>query len=344
MERQRIAYLYERHKANRLTTAESAEWDELLADEANENALKAIVGADWDALGARPLQSLPATRAQRVLREILLFPQRRVKRRLWRYTAAAAAAVLVVAFLYYWQVQNAFTDRPWIAHVEAEAVDGVHREILPDGTIIWLRPGARLHYKKPFDRRDVVLTGEALFEVAKIPERPFRVQVGDYEATVKGTSFNIRQAENGKDMELVVLTGEVAVRKREPVAPVADASPERPNEVVLQPNQRLKTEAGLTLEAPPVETVELPHDNEYTQGTAYNMWLDDTPFDEVVRRISDKFGVKVTAADDLYRNCRISADLSDQSLEYTVELVAAALGAEYEITKNRITLKGGGCL
>jgi len=256
-------------------------------------------------------------------------------RRGWmRY--AAVVAMLVVAFLFYWNHQNAFTDRPWIAHVNIRTGDAIQRAILPDGSIIWLRPGATLHYLNAFDMRRVELTGEALFEVAKIPERPFRVQVGDYVAVVRGTSFNIRQSDNGRDMELVVLTGEVAVSKRQP-----DHSAE---EIVLLPNQRLKTAAGLTLADPPVEVVQLPHENEYTQGTAYNMWFDNTPFEEVARRISAKFGITVEMAGDQYRDCRISANLSDESLAYTVELVAAALGAEYEIGKNKIILKGGGCL
>jgi len=258
----------------------------------------------------------------------------------WRYSAAAA--VLLVLFLFYWNRQNAFKDRPWIAHIHVDAGTSVKQEILPDGSIIWLRPGASLHYIKAFKNRDVDLTGEALFEVSKIAGRPFKVHVGDYMATVLGTSFNIRQADNSKDMEVVVLTGKVAIsRQRERSEQDVQQAGQT---VVLTPNQRLQTKNGLKLEMPIVETVELPQNNEYTQGTAYNMWMDDTPFEQVARRITTKFGVAIEVEDDRYSNCRISANLNDQSLEYTAELVAAALGATYEIQKNKIMLKGGGCL
>jgi len=259
----------------------------------------------------------------------------------WWYVAAAAS--LLLAFLFYWSRQNAFSDKPWVAHRNVRAGDTIRQEILPDGSIIWLKPGATLHYVKAFKHRNVILTGEALFEVAKRAGRPFRVQVGDYVTTVLGTSFNIRQADNNKDMEVVVLTGKVAVRKQ----PDRESnSVEDSPEIVLLPNQRLKTDGDLLLsDVPRVEHIELYHDNQYTQGTTYNMWFDDTPFQEVARRISMKFGVDLEAEDDRYNGCRIRANLNDQSLKYTVELVAATLGgAEYKIEQNKIVLKGGGCL
>ena len=259
-----------------------------------------------------------------------------------RYTAVAA--LLLVAFLFYWNRQNAFIDQPWIAHVNVHAGNTIRQEILPDGTIIWLKPGATLHYLKAFKSRDVQLTGEALFEVSKMHGRPFRVRVGDYVATVLGTSFNIRQSENNKDMEVVVLTGKVAVSRQHTMPEnQLNAAASKP-EIVLMPNQQLKTGERLQPEASAVKTIDLKYDNEYTQGTAYNMWFDDTPFEEVARRISTKFGVTVEASGGQYRTCRISANLIDQSLEYTAELVAAALGAEYTIEKDKIKLKGGGCL
>ncbi|PPL03700.1 FecR family protein [Parapedobacter indicus] len=260
----------------------------------------------------------------------------------WRYSAAAA--LLFTLFLFYWNHQNAFNDRPWITHIRVHAGATIKQEILPDGSIIWLKPGASLHYLKTFDTRNVELTGEALFEVSKIAGRPFSVRVGDYVATVLGTSFNIRQSDNQKDMEVVVLTGKVAVSKQQRQSEHKTQTTKTTTEVVLMSSQRLKTSGGLRPDAEPVETLDLLQENEYTQGTAYNMWFDDTPFKEVARRISMKFGVTVEVEGDRYSTCRISANLSDQPLEYSMELVAAALGAQYKQEKNKIILKGGGCL
>lgn len=270
-------------------------------------------------------------------------PQPVYKRLVWlRYSAVAA--LLLVAFLFYWNHQNAFSDRPWVAHVNVQAGNTIRQEMLPDGSITWLKPGATLHYVKAFEKRDVKLIGEALFEVSKLAGKPFRVQVGEYTATALGTSFNIRQSDNQRDMEVVVLTGKVAVSKQQPNEERKNHAGRATPEVVLMPNQRLQTSSDLKPETPAVETIEPLQVNEYTRGTAYNMQFDNTPFTEVAQRISIKFDVAIEGEGDRYRACRISANLSDQPLEYTAELVAAALGAEYEIQKNKIILKGGGCL
>ncbi|SFC58886.1 ferric-dicitrate binding protein FerR, regulates iron transport through sigma-19 [Parapedobacter composti] len=266
------------------------------------------------------------------------------RRILWVRSVAAAIAFLAI-FGWYWDYQNGFTDKPWIAFKQVRAGQSVRQETLPDGSIVWLRPGASLRFSKRFRLRDVELTGEALFEVAKNEEKPFRVNVGNYVATVLGTSFHIRQSANPAEMELVVLTGKVAVsRQPEKKGKAKSPAPAGPPAAVLMPSQRLKTNDGLRADSITVDSVDVSVDNEYTAGTNYNMRFDDTPFEEVASRISNKFGVAVEADERRYRGCRVSADLSGQPLHYTAELVAAALDAQYEIKKDKIVLKGGGCL
>lgn len=71
---------------------------------------------------------------------------------------------------------------------------------LPDGTKVWLNNASSLRYPVYFvgDTREVELTGEAYFEVAKDVRRPFRVKVrnsgaGEDGGTIEvlGTSFNV---------------------------------------------------------------------------------------------------------------------------------------------------------
>ena len=72
--------------------------------------------------------------------------------------------------------------------------------ILPDGTKVWLNNASSLRYPVWFTgaTREVDLTGEAYFEVAKDAAHPFRVHIHDSPAgsdggaiDVLGTSFNI---------------------------------------------------------------------------------------------------------------------------------------------------------
>lgn len=67
--------------------------------------------------------------------------------------------------------------------------------VLPDGSTIELNAASEFRYPKKFSRtaRTVaLLQGEAFFQVADDPTRPFSVTTGKWRTTVLGTSFDIR--------------------------------------------------------------------------------------------------------------------------------------------------------
>ena len=69
-----------------------------------------------------------------------------------------------------------------------------YKVILSDGTKVYLNSGSGLHYPTGFSggNREVCLTGEAYFEVAKDSLHPFIVKTGQMSIRVLGTSFNVK--------------------------------------------------------------------------------------------------------------------------------------------------------
>lgn len=69
---------------------------------------------------------------------------------------------------------------------------------LADDSVVTLAPESAIDVAyTPGERRIRLLAGEAFFEVTANPERPFRVATGAVDATVLGTSFDIRRGEDG---------------------------------------------------------------------------------------------------------------------------------------------------
>jgi len=70
---------------------------------------------------------------------------------------------------------------------------GVYHLSLADGTHVWLNSESSLSYPVSFNgnTRKVVLKGEAYFEVAKNPEKPFLVSTAFTDVKVLGTKFNV---------------------------------------------------------------------------------------------------------------------------------------------------------
>ena len=70
---------------------------------------------------------------------------------------------------------------------------GEYRLVLSDGTRIYLNAESSLRFPDVFgDERKVYLTGEAYFEVAHNPNKPFFVEAKNLQIQVLGTSFGVR--------------------------------------------------------------------------------------------------------------------------------------------------------
>ena len=92
---------------------------------------------------------------------------------------------------------------------------GQYQIVLADGTKVWLNAASSLQYPVAFNgnERQVFLTGEAYFEVAKSKEKPFVVKVKDVDVKVLGTHFNIMSYDDDDRIATTLLEGSVNVTK-----------------------------------------------------------------------------------------------------------------------------------
>lgn len=131
----------------------------------------------------------------------------RRRRAMYMFGAAAALAAVVVGFF-----NLGRSDSTTLETTTAE-----QRSIaLPDGSRVTLAPETRVILERQSERRGVRLErGQAYFEVAHDPSRPFVVRIGSHEAVAVGTAFDIN--ENAGQFTVTVTQGIVQVQ------PVDDA-------------------------------------------------------------------------------------------------------------------------
>ena len=91
---------------------------------------------------------------------------------------------------------------------------------LEDGSVITLNTASRISVCYAEKRRDIkLLEGEALFDVAKDPTRPFTVEAGETQVLAVGTSFTVLFVPK-QPVKVLVREGEVALTRRNvPAAP-----------------------------------------------------------------------------------------------------------------------------
>ncbi len=244
------------------------------------------------------------------------------------YKIAASVLLAVFSFMIWFYVNNKISE---ISMVEVVVSDGIKKVILPDNTIVWLKGNSALNYPSHFSEvtRNVTLKGEALFEVTKDSKHPFIIHCGDLKTTVLGTSFNVKTL--GEKIEVFVLTGKVSLSSSSDTEGIVVLSKQR---IVYSGSETSPTDIQLLRE--PLREV--------TRGTEYDMHFKDTEMEDVITRIEKKFNVAVSMKNEKLKNCMITADFTDQSLEQTLSMISQVLDFQYEVTDNsQIVLSGSGC-
>ena len=83
---------------------------------------------------------------------------------------------------------------------------------LSDGTKVWLNSNSTLNFSTWEDFRTVELNGEAYFEVAYDPKRPFIVKTHECDITVLGTTFEVMSYEESNLFECSLIEGKISLK------------------------------------------------------------------------------------------------------------------------------------
>lgn len=92
---------------------------------------------------------------------------------------------------------------------------GQYTLVLPDGTKALLNAASSLRFPTAFTgkERNVEMTGEVYFEVAKNTQQPFTISVNDMHITVLGTQFNVMAYPDEYNTRTTLVEGAVMVAK-----------------------------------------------------------------------------------------------------------------------------------
>lgn len=128
---------------------------------------------------------------------------------------------------------------------------GQYQLVLPDGTKVWLNAASSITYPTAFavNERRVSISGEAYFEVAKDPAKPFHVTTApgegkrrEAEITVLGTHFNVNAYDDENAIAATLLEGKVRVNTRSMVN--GEWSMDQQNSAVLAPGEQAVMKDG----------------------------------------------------------------------------------------------------
>lgn len=192
---------------------------------------------------------------------------------------------------------------------------------LPDGTVVRLNSSSRLRYDASYneDSRNIRLSGEAYFEVARNEDRPFVVEAGEMKVKVLGTRFNLKAYDGEDRIEATLIEGKI-------VAAVGEV------EEVLLPAERLSyhKSAGRLVKTRGLDTGRLApwlHDEVY---------FSHTTLAEVARILERTYNVRVRFQDERLAACSYTGHIRNCSLKNILNLIVSTSPVKYSYEGNEI--------
>ncbi len=188
---------------------------------------------------------------------------------------------------------------------------------LSDGSKITLDAGSKISFPGKFTgkAREVYLTGEAFFEVAPNPGKPFTVFINQAAVEVVGTKFNIRAWQQERKITITVTEGKV-----------------------LLYSEKDGIEKSVTLNQGYASTVPengqptLPRMVDVRKSTGWmqnEIYFENTPLSEILNQLERWYDVKFEVRDSTVINDCLTVHLSDRTLEYHLKLIGELVDAHF---------------
>ena len=220
-------------------------------------------------------------------------PVLRKRGRMMLYPALGLAMLFVAVLILFTQFNQGEPERSLVTRIGEYA-----EHTLPDGSHVSLNTDTRLEIVFTAQVREItLLRGEALFSVAKDPDRPFVVNAGSRRITAVGTTFVVRLVD--EDVEVSVTEGVVAVSSITIRAADVGPSVDSAEPIQLREKQTLKlrvneNEKALQPDIRPISDSDLRHKLAWREGLLY---FYRSPLTEVVSEVSRHTGMRISILD-----------------------------------------------
>ncbi len=318
--------LLERYLNDRCTPHEVEEVVRWLTQQAFSIENKRLIKTDWQQFKERNSLVRPETLdnlLDKIHHKINIENHRNARRgsRLaaWMSKAAAVILIPVLAFLFYTisenQKLNSQITSVSVDSLEVVAPTGSRTVVeLSDGTTVHLNYGSRIKYPHNFigKTRNVVLSGEACFEVTHNPDKPFVVKTGHLDIKALGTVFNVNAYPENGDIATTLIKGKVLMEGTNNNGDTKIIKKLLPGMHVKYEKKTGKTKASMEKEA-----------EKYIAWKDGKLVFDNEPIDQLAQRLSRMFNVEIQLDDEVVKY-RYTVTFVDEPLFQILELLSVA--------------------
>ncbi len=241
------------------------------------------------------------------------------------YRVAAAVSLLIVSYFLWTTAQNETEDAITNEVIVTKSTNlGEKLTVrLSDGSMVRMNAGSQIHYKEHFEEsmREIHLSGEAFFEVARDENRPFIVITEKMSVEALGTSFNVNSYDED-DNVITLVTGKVGV-----------STLDRLYTEILRPGQQAHVGSNPEIL---VSSVELAEILEWTRGV---LSFRETNFEDVIVSLERWYGVSISIKGSIPPLEAFSGRFENENLKNILDVMAYSSGFTYTIDEKNVEIK-----
>jgi transmembrane sensor len=219
---------------------------------------------------------------------------------------------------------------------------------LPDGSKVSLNSGSTITYDKQFgqDIREVVLSGEAYFDVVRNPGKPFIIHTTSMDIKVLGTQFNVKSYANDKVSEASLIHGSLEVSlKKEGFKKFLL----KPNEKIVVMNDQVATKntaAVLVKNSPaePIPGVQKLNYDETDSTILETSWKDNKfifrneSFEDIAVRMERWYGMPIRFKEPSLKSEYLTGTFTKETIEQALQYLQMTTEFQYIIENNAIII------
>ncbi len=233
------------------------------------------------------------------------------------FTRIAAILILALGLAYFLtRIINYLSTKEMI-YSEIATTNEIEQTTLPDGSIVSLNKASKIIYNSSYGKsnRDIILEGEAFFDVKRNEKIPFKIHTLNSTIEVLGTSFDVKV--DTTEVIVGVLSGKVALYK----------SGNTKNRIEL-----LTGNTGIYSTAENKLTVKPHFDRNSIAWHTKEFIFWDQPLDEVCRVLANFYHLEFIPNEEFKLTESITFTCSTESLDSVLSTINLSLKEDIELT------------
>jgi ferric-dicitrate binding protein FerR (iron transport regulator) len=192
--------------------------------------------------------------------------------------------------------------------------------MLPDSTKVWLNSKSQIRYDADFGKanRKIALSGEGYFDVVH-NNRPFIVNVGEFEIRVHGTRFNVCAYPEDKKIYTCLESGMISIKKG------------------IRKNLEVASGQLVVYDKNKAEfDVSRVNTREYSSWRQNGMYLHAESLQVLAKKLERKYNVEIIfVPEELGHQVHYSGVFTDENIEEILDAISIASDLNYTKKGNR---------